>query len=190
MGSMSGRHRRFGEWAAEARLQAAKEARLAAEAEAAAKAAEEARLAAEAEAAAKAAEAARLAAEAEAAEAARLQAELKAQQDAEAAAAAAAATAARLQEEHKAREEAEVADAKFHREQRQARQREAEEVARLGSFTKAASVFGETVQRKAPSLSAHGPAYPAQATSLASADVPAPATAPDGTGYADEEDYF
>ena len=83
-----------------------------------------------------------------------------------------------------------MADAKFHREQRQARQREAEEVARLGSFTKAASVFGETVQRKAPSLSAHGPAYPAQATSLASADVPAPVAAPDGTGYADEEDYF
>ena len=52
---MSGRYRRFGEWAAEARLQAAKEARLAAEAEAAAKAAEEARLAAEAAAAAAAA---------------------------------------------------------------------------------------------------------------------------------------
>ena len=113
---------------------------------------------------------------------------LKAQQEAEAAAA--AATAARLQEEHKARQEAEVADAKFHREQRHARQREAEEVALLGSFTKAASVFGETVQRKAPSLSTHGPAYPAQATSLASLDVPAPAAAPDGTGYADEEDYF
>ena len=77
--------------------------------------------------------------------------------------------------------EAESADAGFHREQRQERQREAEEVARLGSFAKAksASMWGRTVQRKAPSLAAHGPAYPAPAASLVPVAAPAQAAAPD-----------